>query len=170
MIFAPLDLVQDMYYGILGIALFAISGGLVLSARTRPSLYPRTGDPTLALIGGSLAIANAFMMLFDLSLAYLDSEEFEEESEAVSAAADAYIDAWWSACGGALFGMCGALTLRSWREVPACLRRTYAQANAVCSLAAAALLTIDALLAACSAHKDDDASTRTKSKKSLPRR
>ncbi|XP_028160066.1 uncharacterized protein LOC135075009 isoform X2 [Ostrinia nubilalis] len=80
MIFAPLDLVQDMYFGILGIGLFTVSGGLVLSSRVKPAAYPRTGDHTAAMIAGSLAITNAFIMLFDLSLAYLDSEEFDEES------------------------------------------------------------------------------------------
>ncbi|KAL0841404.1 hypothetical protein ABMA28_015097 [Loxostege sticticalis] len=80
MIFAPLDLVQDMYFGILGMGLFTISGGLVLSSRVKPSAYPRTGDHTIAMIVGSLAIVEAFIMLFDLSLAYLDSEEFDEES------------------------------------------------------------------------------------------
>lgn len=77
---APLDLVQDMYFGILGMGLFSVSGGLILSARNRDSLYPRTGDRTFALIYGSLAILTAVIMLFDLSLAYLDSEEFDEES------------------------------------------------------------------------------------------
>ncbi|CAG4983294.1 unnamed protein product [Colias eurytheme] len=83
------------------------------------------------------------------------------QGEAVSAAADAYIDAWWSAIGGVLYGACGALTLHGWREVPGCTRKNHAQASAVCALATAALLTVDALLALCSAHKDD-ASTRSK--------
>ncbi|XP_062529383.1 uncharacterized protein LOC101743423 isoform X3 [Bombyx mori] len=83
-------------------------------------------------------------------------------SEAVSAAADAYIDGWWSGCGAVLYGACGALTLRSWRDVPKCHRRSYAQASAVCAIAAAALLTIDALFAFCSASRDDT-STRAKS-------
>ncbi|XP_059047171.1 uncharacterized protein LOC131842609 isoform X2 [Achroia grisella] len=79
-IFSPLDLVQDMYFGILGTGFFAISGGLVLSSRIRGSSYPRTGDYNAALLCGSLAILNALIMLFDLSLAYLDSEEFDEET------------------------------------------------------------------------------------------
>ncbi|XP_059047170.1 uncharacterized protein LOC131842609 isoform X1 [Achroia grisella] len=74
--------------------------------------------------------------------------------ETVSAAADAYVDGWWSAAGSLLFGTCGALTLHSWRDIPHCIRRNHAQALAVCSLACAALLAIDALLAVCSAHKD----------------
>lgn len=82
--------------------------------------------------------------------------------EAVSAAADAYIDAWWSASGGVLFGACGALTLHNWQEVPVCQRRQLAHAAAVCALAAAALFIIDALLALCSAHRDES-SLRTKS-------
>ncbi|XP_026754115.1 uncharacterized protein LOC113514272 [Galleria mellonella] len=80
MIFSPLDLVQDMYFGILGTGFFAASGGLVLSSRARGSSYPRTGDHTAALLCGSLAVLNAIIMLFDLSLAYLDSEEFDEET------------------------------------------------------------------------------------------
>lgn len=80
MIFAPLDLVQDIYFGLIGIALFSVSGGLVLSSRVRGSSYPKTGDPTAALLSGSLAILNAVIMLFDLSLAYLDSEEYDDET------------------------------------------------------------------------------------------
>ncbi|CAH2106226.1 unnamed protein product [Euphydryas editha] len=79
MIFAPLDLVQDMYFGVLGVVLFSVSGGLVLSARTKTSMYPRTGDPNAALIVGALAVLNALLMLFDLSLAYMDSEQFDDE-------------------------------------------------------------------------------------------
>lgn len=79
MILAPLDLVQDMYFGMVGIALFAVSGGITISARTKPSIYPRTGDSTIALVAGSLAVVNALVMLFDLSLAYLDSEQFDDE-------------------------------------------------------------------------------------------
>ncbi|CAG5050028.1 unnamed protein product [Parnassius apollo] len=154
-----------MYFGILGVGLYTVSGALVLAARTRDSVYPRTGDQTSALVAGSLAIINAFVMLFDLSLAYLDSEEFDEEaSEVVSAAADPYVDAWWSGAGGVLFGVCGALTLHSWIDVPACHRRTYAQITALCAIAAAVVLTIDSMLALCSAHKDGT-STRTKSQK-----
>ncbi|CAH2980175.1 unnamed protein product [Chilo suppressalis] len=113
--------------------------------------YDLTDIPTLMLCSGTY-------------IGYVVILSGEIVGEAVSAAADAYVDAWWSASGGVLFGLCGALTLRWWRDVPACMRRSYAQASAVCSLAAAALLTIDALLAVCSAHKDD-ASTRTKSRK-----
>lgn len=80
MLFAPLDLVQDMYFGMLGVALFSVSGGLVLSARVKGSLCPRTGDYNAALLAASLAILNAVFMLFDLSLAYLDSEEYDEEA------------------------------------------------------------------------------------------
>lgn len=80
MIFAPLDLVQDMYFGLLGVGLFSVSGGLLLSARTKPSIYRHTGDHTTALIVGSLAIFNAVVMFFDLSLAYLDSEQFDDET------------------------------------------------------------------------------------------
>ncbi|XP_022831202.1 uncharacterized protein LOC111359786 isoform X2 [Spodoptera litura] len=80
MLFAPLDLVQDMYFGMLGVALFSVSGGLVLSARVRTSVYPRTGDSNAAILAASLALLNAVFMLFDLSLAYLDSEEYDEEA------------------------------------------------------------------------------------------
>ncbi|XP_021192260.1 uncharacterized protein LOC110377628 isoform X2 [Helicoverpa armigera] len=80
MLFAPLDLVQDMYFGMLGVALFSVSGGLVLSARVKGSVFPRTGDSNAALLAASLAILNAVFMLFDLSLAYLDSEEYDEEA------------------------------------------------------------------------------------------
>ncbi|KAM3961031.1 uncharacterized protein ACR2FA_004804 [Aphomia sociella] len=78
MIFSPLDLVQDMYFGVLGTVLFAVSGGLVLSSRIHGSSYPRMGDHNAGLLCGSLAVLNALIMLFDLSLAYLDSEEFDE--------------------------------------------------------------------------------------------
>lgn len=80
MLFAPLDLVQDMYYGMLGVALFSVSGGLVVAARTKASPYPRTGDSNAAFLCAALAFLNAVFMLFDLSLAYLDSEEFDEEA------------------------------------------------------------------------------------------
>ncbi|CAH2037236.1 unnamed protein product, partial [Iphiclides podalirius] len=84
--------------------------------------------------------------------------------EVVSAAADPYIDAWWSGAGAVLFGACGAMTLYSWYDVPRCNRRTYAQVNAICAHAAAAMLTVDSLLALCSAHKDGT-SGRTRSHK-----
>ncbi|XP_045771448.1 uncharacterized protein LOC123871601 isoform X2 [Maniola jurtina] len=79
-IIAPLDLVQDMFFGMVGVVLFSISGGLILSARTKSSIYPRTGNHTIALVTGSLAVLNALVMLFDLSLAYLDSEQFDDEA------------------------------------------------------------------------------------------
>ncbi|XP_045771449.1 uncharacterized protein LOC123871601 isoform X3 [Maniola jurtina] len=88
-------------------------------------------------------------------------------AEAVSAAADAYVDAWWSATGGVLFAACGGLTLHSWRDVPDCPRRNNAHAAAICALVAAALFTIDALLALCSVHKDEE-SVRSKSKRCSP--
>lgn len=78
--------------------------------------------------------------------------------EAVSAAADAYVDAWWSGAGGALFGACGACTLRAWHDVADCPRRTHARAAAICALATATLLAVDAILALCSAHRDDTSS------------
>ncbi|KPI93048.1 hypothetical protein RR46_14269, partial [Papilio xuthus] len=165
MLFAPLDLVQDMYFGILGVGLYSVSGGMVLAARTHDPSYPRTGNHTAALVAAALALVNAFVMLFDLSLAYLDSEEFDDEaSEVVSAAADPYVEAWWSGAGGVLFGACGALTLHSWYDVPPCARRTFAQAAAACAQAAAVLMAVDSILSLCSAHKDT-ASTRTKSHK-----
>ncbi|XP_022128791.1 uncharacterized protein LOC111002841 [Pieris rapae] len=77
---APLDLVQDMYFCMVGMGLFGVSGGLVLSARTKGSPYPRTGDHNAALIAGSLAVLTALVMLFDLSLAYLDSEQYDDEA------------------------------------------------------------------------------------------
>ncbi|XP_073944784.1 uncharacterized protein isoform X1 [Choristoneura fumiferana] len=80
MIFAPLDLVQDMYFGILGMGLFSVCGGLVLAARLPKATYPRTGDQTAAVVAGSLAIINAVLMFLDISLAYLDSEEFDDEA------------------------------------------------------------------------------------------
>lgn len=79
-LFAPLDLVQDMFFGILGMGLFSVSGGLVLSARLKWSPIPRTGDHTMALLAGSLAIGNAVLMLIDLSLAYLDTDEYDDEA------------------------------------------------------------------------------------------
>lgn len=80
MIFAPLDLVQDVFFGMLGIALFSVSGGLIISAKVQGSLYPKTGDSHLPLLAGSFAIINAVVMLLDLSLAYLDSEEYDDEA------------------------------------------------------------------------------------------
>ncbi|CAG9584791.1 unnamed protein product [Danaus chrysippus] len=80
MIFAPLDLVQDMYFGMLGVGLFSVSGGLVLSSRTRTVTHPKTGDPTAAMLMGAISVLNAFVLLFDLSLAYLDSEQFDDEA------------------------------------------------------------------------------------------
>ncbi|XP_030024915.1 uncharacterized protein LOC115443594 isoform X1 [Manduca sexta] len=112
--------------------------------------YDLTDIPTLMLCSGTY-------------IGYVVVLSGEIVGEVVSAAADAYVDGWWSAAGGVLFGACGGLTLRNWKEVPICQRRSYAQSAAVCALAAAALLTIDALLAFCSAHRDD-VSTRTKRK------
>ncbi|XP_061713128.1 uncharacterized protein LOC133521982 isoform X1 [Cydia pomonella] len=80
MIFAPLDLLQDMYFGIVGMIMFSVCGGLVLSARLKPSIVPRTGDPTAGTIAASLALLNALLMFLDLSMGYLDSEEFNEET------------------------------------------------------------------------------------------
>ncbi|XP_053608016.1 uncharacterized protein LOC128673887 isoform X2 [Plodia interpunctella] len=80
MIFAPLDLVQDMFFGILGVGLFITSGGFVIAGRNRKSSCPRTGDHLGAMVCGSISIATGIIMFFDLSLAYLDSEEFEEEA------------------------------------------------------------------------------------------
>lgn len=80
MLLAPVDLVQDMYFGLLGMALFSVSGGLVLSARVRGSSFPRTGDHNAAVLAGSLAVVNASLMLFDLILAYVDSEEYDDEA------------------------------------------------------------------------------------------
>lgn len=77
---SPLDLVQDMFFSILGVCLFSISGGLVLSGRVRGSPIPRTGDHNTALIAGGIALLNAVIILFDLALAYIDSEEYDEES------------------------------------------------------------------------------------------
>ncbi|XP_045515311.1 uncharacterized protein LOC123708579 isoform X1 [Pieris brassicae] len=111
--------------------------------------YDLTDIPTLMLCSGTY-------------VGYVVVLSGEIVGEAVSATADAYIDAWWSAIGGVLFGACGALTLHGWRDVPFCQRKNYAQTYAVCSLAVAALMTIDALIALCSAHKDD-VSTRSKS-------
>lgn len=89
------------------------------------------------------------------------------KGEAVSASADSYVDAWWSSVGGLLFGACGALTLNSWKEIPQCPRRNHAYAAAVCALVTAAILTVDALLALCSVHTDEE-SVRSKSKRSSP--
>ncbi|XP_068631989.1 uncharacterized protein [Battus philenor] len=107
---------------------------------------------------------STFMLCSGTYVGYVVVLSGEIVGEVVSAAADPYVDAWWSGTGGALFGACGVMTLRSWYDVPACRRRTYAQITAICANAAAALLTIDSMLALCSAHKDGT-STRTKSHK-----
>ncbi|XP_049869404.1 uncharacterized protein LOC126369154 [Pectinophora gossypiella] len=78
--------------------------------------------------------------------------------ETVSAVADAYVDAWWSASGSVLFAGCGYLTLAGWRDVPDCTRRRHALAAGVCAVATAALLLLDAIMAVCSAHKDETSS------------
>ncbi|KAI5651787.1 hypothetical protein NE865_00124 [Phthorimaea operculella] len=80
MLFAPLDLVQDIYYGIIGLALYGVCGCMILSARLRDSVIPRTGDPTAALLLGGASLLTAIVMFFDLTLAYLDSEEFDDEA------------------------------------------------------------------------------------------
>lgn len=80
MVFTPLDLVQDMFFGMLGVILFSISGGMVISNRVRATNIPRTGDHNWALVLGGISITTAVFMLFDLALAYLDSEEFEDEA------------------------------------------------------------------------------------------
>ncbi|CAG9584790.1 unnamed protein product [Danaus chrysippus] len=113
--------------------------------------YDMTDIPTLMLCSGTY-------------VGYVVVLSGEIVGEAVSAAADAYVDAWWSGVGAVLFGACGALTLQGWRDVPHCMRRSHAHATAVCALAAASLLTLDSLLALCSAHKDDG-SVRSKSTK-----
>lgn len=73
----------------------------------------------------------------------------------MSAAADAYIDAWWSGSGSLLFATCGGLTLHGWRDIATCSRRNYAQAASICALANASLLFIDSLIAICSAHREE---------------
>jgi hypothetical protein len=83
--------------------------------------------------------------------------------EAVSATSDAFVDAWWSCAGAALYGACGALTLIGWRDVPDCPRRTHARATAMCAIAATVLLVADALLALCAVDKDD-LSSRSRAK------
>ncbi|KAL4717959.1 hypothetical protein ACJJTC_012998 [Scirpophaga incertulas] len=87
--------------------------------------------------------------------------------EAVSASADSYVAAWWSACGGLAYGACGGMTLLGWRNVPPNTRRTRAYLTATCSLATAAVLTIDALLSFCFAKRDDNAGMRTKHRKPI---
>ncbi|XP_037965175.2 uncharacterized protein LOC119691537 isoform X2 [Plutella xylostella] len=80
--FAPLDLVQDMYLSALGAVLFATSGGMTLAARLQGDAprAPRTGDAALATAGGGVALAAAALLALDLVLAYLDSEEYDEEA------------------------------------------------------------------------------------------
>ncbi|CAB3224338.1 unnamed protein product [Arctia plantaginis] len=102
--------------------------------------YDLTDLPTLMLCSGTY-------------VGYMVVLSGEIVGEIVSAAADAYIDAWWSGTGSLLFAACGGLTLHSWRDVPPCSRRNFAQSMAVCSLANASLLFIDAMLAICSAYK-----------------
>ncbi|XP_075974012.1 uncharacterized protein LOC142975167 [Anticarsia gemmatalis] len=80
MLLAPLDLVQDMYFGILGVGMFATSGSMVMSNRVKNSLYPRMGDHNSAILLASLSLLNALFMFLDLSMAYFDSEEFDEEA------------------------------------------------------------------------------------------
>ncbi|XP_049869405.1 uncharacterized protein LOC126369155 [Pectinophora gossypiella] len=78
-LFAPVDLVQDIYFGIVGMALFSASGGKVLSARVKEHPFPRTGDYGAAVVCGCVALLVAVVLLFDVSLAYLDSEEYDED-------------------------------------------------------------------------------------------
>lgn len=78
--------------------------------------------------------------------------------EIVSAAADAYVDAWWSSTGAALFGGCGYLSMIGWRDVPPSPRRAHAQAVGICAIVTATILAIDAILAMCSAYKEDASS------------
>ncbi|XP_014366857.1 uncharacterized protein LOC106717500 [Papilio machaon] len=113
--------------------------------------YDLTDIPTLMLCSGTY-------------VGYVVVLSGEIVGEVVSAAADPYVEAWWSGAGGVLFGACGALTLHSWYDVPPCARRTFAQATAACAQAAAVLMAVDSILSLCSAHKDT-ASTRTKTHK-----
>ncbi|XP_064071977.1 uncharacterized protein LOC113395070 isoform X1 [Vanessa tameamea] len=113
--------------------------------------FDLTDIPTLMLCSGTY-------------VGYIIVLSGEIVGEAISAAADPYIDAWWSAAGAVLYGACGGLTLQWWRDVPYCLRRSQAHATAVCALALAALLLLDSLLALCSSHGDQD-SVHSKSTK-----
>lgn len=81
LIFSPLDLVQDMYFTLLGVILYGTCGGLVLARRLGnppPYTVPYTFDSSGALLTAWLSVATAAMLLLDLTLAYMDSEEFEE--------------------------------------------------------------------------------------------
>lgn len=90
--------------------------------------------------------------------------------ELVSAAADVYIEAWWSANGGILFAACGGLTLQSWRFIPQCTRRNLATACAACALANAVLFFIDTLITICAAKLEEGSTTcrANKSPKCVP--
>ncbi|XP_026324985.1 uncharacterized protein LOC113233963 [Hyposmocoma kahamanoa] len=112
--------------------------------------YDMTDVPTLMLCSGTF-------------IGYIVVFSGEIVGEIVSAAADAYVDAWWSATGAALFGACGWLTMNGWRDVPPSTRRTHAQAAGICAIVTATILALDAILAICSAHKEDN-SSRTCSK------
>ncbi|KAJ2945962.1 hypothetical protein O0L34_g4880 [Tuta absoluta] len=105
-----------------------------------------------------------FMLCSGTYVGYVIVFSGEIVGEIVSAVADAYVDAWWSASGAAMFAGCGYMTLRCWKEVPHSMRRTYAQAAAACALAETALLIIDAILAICSAHRDEASSHASKGK------
>lgn len=78
--YAPVDLVQDMFFGIIGIGMFAVCGGMILVNRMKSQALPRTGDHSAAVTQGCLSLVCALVLLFDLSLAYLDSEEFDDEA------------------------------------------------------------------------------------------
>ncbi|XP_041978284.1 uncharacterized protein LOC121732468 isoform X2 [Aricia agestis] len=75
--------------------------------------------------------------------------------EAVSATADPYVNAWWSATGAALFGASGAHSMSWWRGVPPCPRKTYAGAAAIVAMVTAGVLLVDTLMSFCEAHRDD---------------
>lgn len=81
LILSPVDLIQDMYFTLLGIVLYSTCGGLVLTRRlSSPPLYtvPYTHDSSAAVLTAWLSLGTAAMMFLDLSVAYLDSEELEE--------------------------------------------------------------------------------------------
>lgn len=79
MLLSPLDVVQDMFYGLIGSILYFTCAGKVLTCRLLDSGYPRTGDVTSAVAMGGLAVACAVVMLLDMCLAYVDSEVYDEE-------------------------------------------------------------------------------------------
>ncbi|XP_072931860.1 uncharacterized protein [Epargyreus clarus] len=109
--------------------------------------YDLTDIPTLMLCSGTY-VGYAIVLSGEII------------GETISAPADAYIDAWWSGSGGVLFGASGFLTLNSWKDVPESLRKSHAHSAAICALAVAALFTIDALLAFCSANREENSSQK----------